>query len=112
MLNVSRISIEIADQTDEFLIPTVVLDESLKALKNRIRALEREARQAVSEVEVFQKRKEIDKLEKEKRKLRQNIFTLEDSIKEERDRLMEILSSRMEKRISSKTLFDLEWHIV
>ena len=57
-------------------------------------------------------RKEIEKLEKEKRKLRQNIFTMEDSIKEERDRLMEILSSRMGKRISSKTLFDLEWQIV
>lgn len=88
------------------------LDENLKNVKNRIRALEREAKQALTDAQMREKQKQIKKLEKEKRKLRNNIFDMEDEIYDERERLIELLESRMEKKITATPLFNIGWELV
>ncbi|MBS9779226.1 MAG: DEAD/DEAH box helicase family protein [Moraxellaceae bacterium] len=81
-------------------------------IKIKIRSLKREASHANSIEEQLGKQKEIKTAEREQRKLRQNIFDIEDDIEDKRDELIRRLQQQMHQKSDCQTLFIIRWHIV
>ncbi len=54
----------------------------------------------------------IQNLERQKRRQRQEIFTVEDKIMEKRDTLIDQLEHRLAQRIETETLFTIRWRVV
>ncbi len=79
--------------------------------KEKIKVLQREARQAVTLADQHRIQEEIQKLEKVKRRQRQDIFKAEDDIIEKRDSLIESLEKRLAQRTNSDTLFTIRWSV-
>ena len=55
---------------------------------------------------------QIRRLERQKRRLRQNIFDVEDEISEKRDRLIDALEKRMQQKTESQPLFTIQWQVI
>ena len=72
----------------------------------------RQARQAVTLEEQHAIQQQIQKLEKQQRRQRQEIFQVEDSIIEKRDALIESLERRLSQKTESEQLFTIEWAVV
>ena len=89
----------------------LAVDKALHDTKERIKALEREARHATTLTEQHRIQEEIQKLEKVKRRQRQNIFKVEDEIMEKRDALIDALEQRLAQRTESETLFTIRWSV-
>jgi hypothetical protein len=86
-------------------------EKALRDTKEKIKALEREARQAATLVEQHRIQEEIQKLEKVKRRQRQEIFKVEDEIIEKRDSLIGSLEKRLAQRTQTETLFTIRWSV-
>lgn len=87
-------------------------EKELQDAKTRIRDLKREGRAAASPEEQHRIQKQIQDLEKTKRRLRQRIFEVEDEIIEERDRMIAELETRLKQDISKEKLFTIHWSVV
>jgi len=87
-------------------------ERALSDTKERIKALRREARQAVTLDEQHRIQEEIQKQERRQRRQRQEIFEVEDEIMERRDRLIDELESRLSRHTSTQTLFTIGWAVV
>ncbi len=90
----------------------VAAEKALRDTKEKIKSLTRQARQATSLQEQHRFQEEIAKLEKAKRKQRQEIFNAEDEIIEKRDSLISTLERRLVQRTESQTLFTIRWEVV
>lgn len=86
-------------------------EKELKDNKSRIKALQREARQTSDLVEQRKLQEKIRILEKKQRKLRRDIFDIEDEVAEKRDQLIENLKQRMEQDSDVETLFSVRWRV-
>jgi superfamily II DNA or RNA helicase len=86
-------------------------EKALCDTKERIKALEREARQATTLAEQHRIQEEIRKLEKVKRRQRQEIFKVEDDIIDRRDGLIGSLEKRLAQRTHDETLFTIRWSV-
>ena len=51
-------------------------------------------------------------MEKQQRRQRQEIFTVEDEIIEQRDQLIDSLQQRLQEKTETNTLFTLRWQVV
>ncbi|GIW56609.1 MAG: helicase SNF2 [Nitrospiraceae bacterium] len=87
-------------------------EKELKDTKERIKALTRQARLATTTEEQHALQKQIQELEKQKRRQRQRIFDVEDEIMAKRDDLIEKLEKRMRQRTSVEPLFTIRWSVV
>ncbi|GIW83357.1 MAG: helicase SNF2 [Gemmatales bacterium] len=87
-------------------------EKALRDTKERIKSLQREARQAESLDEQHRIQAEIRKLEKLKRRQRQEIFKVEDEIIDKRDALIDSLEKRLAQQTSRETLFTIRWEVV
>jgi hypothetical protein len=87
-------------------------EKALRDTKEKIKALGRDARQATTLEEQHRIQEEIARLEKVKRKQRQDIFKAEDEIIEKRDSLIGTLEKRLVQRTDSQTLFTIRWEVV
>ena len=87
-------------------------EEALKNTKARIAQLKRDARKANSLQEQQDIQNELSELERKQRRLRQDIFDVEDEIIAKRDELIESLQQRLRQKTESKTLFTLHWQLV
>lgn len=87
-------------------------EKALRDTKERIKALEREARHAPTLAEQHRLQEEIQKLEKVKRRQRQDIFKVEDEIMARRDALIDALEKRLAQRTEHETLFTIRWTVV
>jgi hypothetical protein len=87
-------------------------EKALADTKDQIKALRRQARQAVTLEEHHSIQQKIQKLEKQQRRQRQEIFQVEDSIIEKRDALIESLERRLSQKTESERLFTIEWAVV
>jgi len=87
-------------------------EKELKDTKERIKALTRQARLATTTEEQHALQKQIQELEKQKRRQRQRIFDVEDEIMAKRDELIEKLEKRMRQRTSVEPLFTIRWSVV
>ena len=90
----------------------VPAEEALKNTKARIAQLKRDARKANSLQEQQDIQNELSELERKQRRLRQEIFDVEDEIIAKRDELIESLQQRLRQKTESKTLFTLYWQLV
>jgi hypothetical protein len=86
-------------------------ERALRDTKEKIKALQREARHATTLAEQHRIQEEIQKLEKVKRRQRQEIFTVEDDIIGKRDALVDSLEKRLAQRTESETLFTIRWTV-
>ncbi|TKB63229.1 MAG: hypothetical protein E8D47_13110 [Nitrospira sp.] len=84
-------------------------EKALQDTKEQIKALRRQARQAVTLQEQHQIQEKIKKLEHTQRRQRQEIFKAEDDIVVKRDTLIESLERRLAQRTETETLFTIEW---
>ncbi|MCP9461920.1 MAG: SNF2-related protein [Nitrospira sp.] len=87
-------------------------EKELKDTKERIKALTRQARLATTTEEQHTLQKQIQELEKQKRRQRQRIFAVEDEIMAKRDQLIEKLEKRMRQRTNVEPLFTIRWSVV
>lgn len=79
--------------------------------KLKINALKRESRQANDIEQERNIQEQIQKAEKEKRRMRQQIFDVEDEITEKRDALIDALEQRLHRKSKTKQLFTVFWKI-
>lgn len=86
-------------------------EKALHDTKEKIKMLQREARRATTLAEQHRIQEEIQKLERLKRRQRQEIFKVEDDIMEKRDALIQSLEKRLAQRTESETLFTIRWSV-
>ncbi|GJL94401.1 MAG: helicase SNF2 [Hyphococcus sp.] len=86
-------------------------EKELVDAKNRERDLKREMRASNDPERQHQIQTEIQEIEKSKRRLRQNIFEVEDKIYEKRDAMIAEIEARLAQNISTIPLFEINWHI-
>jgi hypothetical protein len=87
-------------------------EQALKNTKEQIKATQREARQATTLDEQQALQERIAKLERLQRKQRQEIFQVEDDIREKRDQLISQLMQRMSQKTTSESLFTISWQVI
>jgi hypothetical protein len=87
-------------------------EKALKDTKDQIKQLQRQARLATNLDEQHEIQGKIQKLEKQQRRQRQEIFEVEDSIIEKRDALIESLEKRLTQKSESTELFTIEWSVI
>lgn len=87
-------------------------EEALRNTKARIAQLKRDARKAATLQEQEAIQRELSELERKQRRLRQEIFAVEDEIIEKRDALIASLEQRLQEKTESQTLFTLRWQVV
>jgi hypothetical protein len=86
-------------------------EKALVDTKEQIKALRRQARQAVTLEEQHEIQQQLQKLEKQQRRQRQEIFKVEDEIMEKRDALIESLEKRLSQSSGSEHLFTIHWAV-
>lgn len=84
-------------------------EKALADTKEQMKALRRQARQAVTQHTI---QENLYKLERQQRRQRQEIFTVEDEIMEKRDSLIDQLERRLAQRTEAQTLFTIRWRVV
>jgi predicted nucleic acid-binding Zn-ribbon protein len=87
-------------------------EKALKDTKEQIKLMQRQARLATNLDEQHDIQQRIQKLEKQQRRQRQEIFQVEDSIIEKRDGLIDSLEKRLTQKTESERLFTIEWAVV
>ena len=90
----------------------VAAEEALKNTKARIAQLKRDGRKAATLQEQDGIQRELSELERTQRRLRQEIFAVEDEIIEKRDELIASLQQRLQEKTETETLFTLRWQVV
>jgi hypothetical protein len=86
-------------------------EKALADTKEQIKALRRQARQAVTLKEQHEIQQQLQKLEKQQRRQRQEIFQVEDEIVGKRDTLIESLERRLSQSSGSEHLFTVRWAV-
>ena len=86
-------------------------EKALLDTKEQIKALRRQARQAVTLVEQHEIQEKIRKLERQQRRQRQEIFNAEDEIIDKRDQLIDSLERRLAQRTETEALFTIRWAV-
>ena len=84
-------------------------EKALKDLKKRIRDLRNEAGKAGDLSAQATLQSEISELERRQRKLRQEIFDVEDRIVAQRDALVAAVRGKLQQTIQQQTLFTVRW---
>jgi len=87
-------------------------EKALADTKEQIKALRRQARQATTLAEQHAIQEKLQKLERQQRRQRQEIFRIEDEIMEKRDQLIDQLEQRLAHRTQAETLFTIRWAVV
>jgi len=87
-------------------------EEALKNTKARIAQLKRDARKAATLQEQDGIQRELSELERKQRRLRQEIFAVEDEIIGKRDELIASLQQRLQEKTSNETLFSIRWSLI
>ena len=86
-------------------------EKALADTKEQIKALRRQARQAVTLAAQHEIQQQQQKLEKQQRRQRQEIFKAEDEIMEKRDSLIESLERRLAQHTATDALFTIRWAV-
>ncbi len=84
-------------------------EKALKDIKKRIRELRNEAGKSSDLAEQARIQAEISEAERRQRKLRQEIFEVEDRILAERDRLVGAIRGKLNPNVNRDTLFTIRW---
>jgi ERCC4-related helicase len=105
--------IEARDRLDRWADDMVLAaEQALKATKEQIKIAQRESRQAPTLIDQQVLQEKIARLERQQRKQRQEIFQIEDDIRDKRDQLITQLSQRMTQSVTTEAIFTITWEIV
>ncbi len=86
-------------------------EKDLKDTKALIKALNRQARQSTTVEEQRQLQGKIRDAEKKQRRLRQQVFDIEDEILNKRDLLIDKLEKQMSQKTGKEGLFTIRWRV-
>jgi adenine-specific DNA-methyltransferase len=86
-------------------------EKALKDIKKRIRELRNSVTKATDLAEQAHLQEEIVEAERKQRKLRQEIFEIEDRILSERDRLVTGIRGKLHPHLQKQTLFTIRWSL-
>ena len=86
-------------------------EKALADTKEQIKVHRRLARQAETLADQHAIQEKIQKLERQQRRQRQEIFKVEDEIMTKRDQLVDQLERRLAQRTSAETLFTIRWTV-
>ncbi len=86
-------------------------EKALRDIKKKIRDLRNEASKSAELAEQARIQGEISELERKQRRMRQEIFEVEDRIASERDRLVGAIRGKLEQAIDRRTLFTIRWRL-
>jgi hypothetical protein len=104
---------EARDQLDKWAEDMeLAAQKELDDIKRRIRELQRGSRQAPTLDEQHRFQEQIARLERQKRKMREKIFDIEDEIAEKRDRLIDALEKRLRQKTETTKLFTIRWTVI
>lgn len=87
------------------------VEKALADTKEQIKALRRQSRHAVTLDEQHTIQKQIQNLEVQQRRQRQDIFKAEDEIMAKRDMLIDNLERRLAQHTATETLFRIRWSV-
>ena len=87
-------------------------EKELVDAKNRERDLKREMRKSNDPKRQHEIQTEIQTIERSKRRLRQNIFEVEDEIYAKRDAMIADIEARLEQTVERTSLFEIKWSII
>jgi hypothetical protein len=87
-------------------------EEALKDTKAKLAQLKRDSRKAVTLEEQSALQKQISDTEKLQRRLRQEIFNVEDDIIEKRDAIIADLEAKLTQKTSTECLFVIRWSVI
>jgi ERCC4-related helicase len=87
-------------------------EKALGDTKEQVKALRRETRQVATLEQQHVIQEKLQKLERQQRRQRQEIFTVEDEIMEKRDSLIDQLERRLAQRTEAETIFTIRWRVV
>lgn len=86
-------------------------EKALKDIKKRIRELRNISGKSTDLAEQARLQEEIVEAERKQRKLRQEIFEIEDRILSERDRLVAGIRGKLNPHLQKQTLFTIRWSL-
>ena len=86
-------------------------EKEIKDVKAKIKSLEREERAEENLERKIALQEEIATLERKKRKLRQEIFDVEDEIEDERKSLIDALKQHLNAKATNQHLFTFKWKL-
>jgi predicted nuclease with TOPRIM domain len=89
-----------------------ISEKALRDVKNQIKTLTRQARITSTVEEQHTVQEKIQELEREKRRMRQKIFDVEDEIYAKRDTLIDKLVKRIEQKTESEQLYTVHWKLI
>jgi len=88
------------------------LEKEMKDTKLRMRELNREARQEKDMEKQLVVQKRLKETERKLRTLRQNIFSAEDEIEAERERLIANLETKLKQSTEVEPIFTIAWELI
>jgi ERCC4-related helicase len=86
-------------------------EKALKDIKKHIRELRNEADKAADLTEQARLQGEISETERRQRKLRQEIFEVEDRILNQRDQLVAAIRGKLQQNVKTQRLFAVRWSL-
>ena len=90
----------------------LAVEKMLEDVKLKISSLKRESRKATDIETEKRLQEEIQKTEKEKRRMRQQVFDVEDEIADKRDAMIDALEQRLHRSSKAENLFVVRWQLV
>lgn len=89
----------------------IASEKELRDVKSKIKELNRNSKKTSSTDELLKIQTELKSLEKQKKKLRQEIFDVEDEIEDRRDNMIDEIREKMLKSIKETPIFTIKWHL-
>jgi ERCC4-related helicase len=87
-------------------------EQAIKDTKTKIKEWTRESNKTNHPEEQLKIQQLLQDLSRKQKKLRQEIFTIEDEIAERRDQMIEEIRLRMRQKVNKESIFTISWKIV
>jgi ERCC4-related helicase len=87
-------------------------EKELKDVKSKIKEINRDTKKTSSSDALLKMQTELRDLERKKKRLRQEIFEVEDEIEERRDEMINAIKAKMLKAINESSIFTIKWKLV
>ena len=87
-------------------------EKELKDVKAKVKEINRDSKKTSSSEALLKMQTELRELERKKKRLRQEIFEVEDEIEERRDDMINSIKAKMFKAINESSIFTIKWKLV
>ena len=87
-------------------------EKELRDVKSKIKELNRESKKSLTSDSLLSIQTKLRDLERKKKRLRREIFEVEDEIEEKRDEMINAIKAKMLKEINESAIFTIKWKLV